>query len=97
LETYLLLSKKPSLKIKMRVIHRGRFEAQTDDSRIRIREKNQRVSDEEGADPAETGRKNWFYQRLSVKSRKYKKAPPVSTLIVLAKALEISLSEIFAW
>jgi hypothetical protein len=57
----------------MRVIHRGRCEAQTDDSRIRIREKNQRVSDEEGADPAETGRKNWFYQRLFVKSRKYKK------------------------
>jgi hypothetical protein len=45
---------KPSFKIEMKVIHKGRFEAQPDDSRIRIREKNQRVSDEEGVDPAET-------------------------------------------
>jgi hypothetical protein len=51
----------------MRVIQKERFEAKLDDSRVRIGEKNQRISDEEGVDPPENGRENRFYQRLSVK------------------------------
>jgi hypothetical protein len=58
---------KPSFKIEMRVIQKERFEAKLDDSRVRIGEKNQRISDEEGVDPPGNGRENRFYQRLSVK------------------------------